>query len=73
MINNFKEQFKKIPRHIGILLAIILLGTFLRAYHLNDWLDFGDDQVHDADLVRSVIRGETAWPLLGPDMSKSGK
>ncbi|MDD5397350.1 MAG: glycosyltransferase family 39 protein [Candidatus Moranbacteria bacterium] len=72
MIDTIKEQFKKVPRYVWILLAIIALGTFLRAYHLNDWLDFGDDQVHDAALVESVVTGETSWPLLGPDMSKSG-
>lgn len=72
MISKTREQLKKIPRHIWILFIIILLGTFLRAYQLNNWLDFGDDQVHDATLVESVVRGETSWPLLGPDMSKSG-
>lgn len=72
MIDRLKKQLKKIPRHIWILLVIILVGTFLRAYNLNKWLDFGDDQVHDAVLVESVVRGESPWPLLGPDMSKSG-
>jgi hypothetical protein len=72
MLDKTKEYFRKITKQTWILLAIILLGTFLRAYNLNDWLDFGDDQVHDAILVEAVVRGETAWPLLGPDMSKSG-
>lgn len=71
-IEQLNSMLKKIPRHVWILLAIVLLGTFLRAYRLNDWLDFGDDQVHDAALVKSVVTGENPWPLLGPDMSKSG-
>jgi hypothetical protein len=72
MKNHIKDKFKKIPKHIWILLGIILIGTFLRSYHFHDWLDFGSDQVNDAAKVEQVAKGETPWPLLGPDMSDSG-
>jgi hypothetical protein len=57
---------------IWIILAIFVVGTFLRTYQLHNWLDFGSDQVNDAVRVGDVVTGKTAWPLLGPDMSKSG-
>lgn len=71
-MNKIKEKFKKIPLYIWLLLAVILLGIFLRSYHLHDWLDFGSDQVHDAVIVDGVISHGQPWPVLGPDMSHSG-
>jgi len=67
-----QKIIEKIPKHIWILLGIILLGIFLRAYNFHDWLDFGSDQVKDITVVSSFIKGETDLPLLGPDMSNSG-
>lgn len=61
------------PREVWILSAIILLGIFLRAYQFHNWLDFGSDQVNDANRVGAVVEGKSPWPLLGPDMSNSGK
>jgi hypothetical protein len=71
MLNYLKEKFKKIPRHIWILLAIILVGIFLRTYNFHDWLDFKTDQSRDATLVSDVMSGKSAWPLLGPTMNGS--
>ena len=61
-----------IPKHLWILLAIILLGAFLRSYHLQNWLDFGSDQVKDFTIVSAAANGTGPWPLEGPDMSHSG-
>jgi len=70
--NNLKEKFKKISKTAWILLAIVLLGAFLRSYNLRSWLDFGSDQVKDFNIVNSVVNHQATWPLLGPDMSHSG-
>lgn len=66
------RQLKKIPTHIWILAVIVLIGVFLRTYHLHEWLKFRNDQARDADLVSQVVDGERPWPLLGPYMSYSG-
>ena len=68
-----KEFFQKIPRETFVLIAIILVGIFLRAYNFHAWLDFENDQVRDANLVRNVLEGKQSWPLLGPDMTGSGR
>jgi 4-amino-4-deoxy-L-arabinose transferase-like glycosyltransferase len=64
-------MFKKIPRHAWILLAIILIGIFLRTYNFHDWLYFGEDQAHDATITGAAAEGEIAWPLLGADMGNT--
>lgn len=67
---------KKILSPNGIVLLMFLvvfsIGIFLRSYAFHEWLFFGSDQVNDAVRVGSTVRGETSWPLLGPDMSHSG-
>ncbi|MDR3558972.1 MAG: hypothetical protein P4L62_01415 [Candidatus Pacebacteria bacterium] len=68
-----KKIFQKIPRSALILTVIVLVGVFLRAYNFHAWLDFENDQVRDANLVRSVLQGKALWPLLGPDMTGSGR
>jgi hypothetical protein len=57
---------KNIKKETWILLAIILVGIFLRTYNFHDGLRFNADQARDATLVGEVINGETGWPLLGP-------
>lgn len=64
--------FKTVPRYVWILLAIVAVGTFFRSYNFHNWLDFGSDQANDATRVSDVVEGRAPWPLLGPDMSKSG-
>lgn len=46
------------------LVAIILLGVFLRMYEFGDWLRFNPDQGRDAIVAFDMTRGEI--PLLGP-------
>ncbi|MFZ2226659.1 MAG: glycosyltransferase family 39 protein [Candidatus Moraniibacteriota bacterium] len=59
------KKIKSLPKHFWILLAIILLGVFLRTYHFSDWLKFNSDQARDASIVRDMVeKGD--MPLLGP-------
>jgi len=60
------EEIKNIPGRLWILLAIIILGTFLRTYHFRDWLAFNPDQARDANVVSRAIEGKDPLPLLGP-------
>lgn len=66
------QKLKTIPRQFWILSAIIIFGLFLRTYNFHSWLDFGNDQVYDAQIIKKVVKGTNQWPLLGPAMSKSG-
>jgi 4-amino-4-deoxy-L-arabinose transferase-like glycosyltransferase len=66
MFKYLKEKFKKIPRNIWILLAIVAVGIFLRTYNFHDWLQFSPDQARDALIVSDAINGTTPLPLLGP-------
>jgi len=61
-----KTYFQKIPRSIWILLVIVAVGFAFRAYNHHDYLRFNPDQSRDATLVRDVVSGKEAWPLLGP-------
>ena len=67
-----KKYIQKIPSSTWILIAIILVGIFLRTYHFHDWLLFESDQARDATLVSDVVDGHVAWPQFGPTMRKSG-
>lgn len=52
---------------IGLLLGIMLLGFFLRAYNFGPWLHFELDQARDARIVDDGLRGDFFdLPLLGP-------
>ncbi len=52
---------------ILLLLVIIGLGFFLRAYHFSPWLHFELDQARDARIVDDGLRGDFLdLPLLGP-------
>ncbi len=50
----------------------MLVGLFLRTYRFHDWLDFGSDQVNDAERVGAVVEQTAPWPSYGPDMGNSG-
>ena len=55
-----------------VMLAIILFGVFLRAYHFSDWLHFELDQSRDAKIIDLAIKeGPEALPLLGPKAAGS--
>jgi len=72
-IGNLKLLIKKVPKHIWILVLIVMIGIFLRTYHFHSWLEFRADQVRDANLAEQVVRGESSWPLFGPHMNRSGE
>lgn len=57
---------KRIPINIWILIAIVTLGFFLRAYNISDWLRFGPDQARDAGIIGNIIQNHESLPLLGP-------
>lgn len=65
------EKLKKIPKIFWILTFIVLVGLFLRTYHFRDWLYFYPDQARDLVLVRDVLSGQEAVPLLGPIAASS--
>ncbi len=69
MKDSFLKKIKKIPRYFWVLLAIVLVGVFLRTYHFHDWLRSNMDQGRDSLLVGSVINGDISPPLLGPRAS----
>ena len=53
------------------MLAIILVGTFLRTYQHKNWLYFDDDQANDATIVDNFIHGRIKLPELGPNMGNT--
>lgn len=57
---------KKIPKIWRVLLAILIVGTFLRTWHHHDWLRFNADQGRDAQIVSDIVDGKSSLPLLGP-------
>ena len=57
-------------RAIWILLAVTILGGFLRLYHFSDWLHFELDQARDTIFVSEAVQnGPQELPLLGPKAS----
>ncbi|MCX6766512.1 MAG: glycosyltransferase family 39 protein [Candidatus Moranbacteria bacterium] len=60
------EIIKNIPKFWWILLAILIVGIFLRTWHHHDWLRFNADQGRDALIVSSAVDGSAPMPLLGP-------
>lgn len=62
MINYIKKN-----KYICILLIILIVGIFLRAYNYSDWLHFELDQARDAKIVDLALdEGVDNLPLLGP-------
>lgn len=58
-------------RIIGILTVIIIVGSFVRFWHLDLWLHFSADEVRDLEVMRNAW--ETGHlPLLGPEMRGTG-
>lgn len=66
MIKKIFSYIKKIKISIWIVLIITATGFFLRTYELRDWLRFGPDQARDATIIKNVLEGKAAFPLLGP-------
>lgn len=67
MFERMRTFFRNIPKHIWILMLIVLVGIFFRAYHFHDWLSFKGDGFRDATMISNSYRvGIEALPLLGP-------
>ncbi|KKR22158.1 MAG: hypothetical protein UT50_C0001G0070 [Candidatus Moranbacteria bacterium GW2011_GWA2_39_41] len=67
MNNYFKKYW-----FVGLIVAILALGTFLRVYHFADWLHFELDQSRDAIVIDlAVEEGAANLPLLGPKAAGS--
>ncbi len=61
------QFFSSKKAKIGLLVGIVLLGFFLRAYNFSPWLHFELDQARDARIVDDGLRGDFFdLPLLGP-------
>ncbi len=62
------KQFFEGKRGVFAVMAlIVVLGAFLRLYHLSDWLHFELDQARDAKVIALAIdQGIGNLPLLGP-------
>ena len=60
------EKIKSVSKNWWILLAILVVGIFLRTYNFHDWLRFNADQGRDAEVVSAVVDGKAPWPQLGP-------
>ena len=60
-IKNNKTEFL-------LLIAILALASFLRFYHLNDFLHFANDEGRDAFVIKEMVE-EGIIPLLGPEVS----
>lgn len=58
---------RNIPKHIWVLVLIVLIGVFFRVYHFHDWLPFKGDGFRDATMIsNSYVAGIESLPLLGP-------
>lgn len=75
MFEKIKEQINKNKKlTVKILLAVILIGGFLRVCQYHDWLFFKWDQARDATLVSEAVeKGPGYLPLLGPRATKVGE
>ena len=51
-----------------LLLAIILLASFLRFYRLDEYMSFLGDEGRDAIIVKDILEGKN-FPLIGPPTS----
>lgn len=58
------DFFKKNKVYL-FLIAIIILGSFLRLYNFRDLVRFNNDQVRDSKVVDRMIENKN-FPLLGP-------
>lgn len=70
-MQNIKKIISKylvsIPGHVLVLIAIVIIGIFLRTYNFEEWLFFQGDQARDAFLVSQAVEEGPGWlPLLGP-------
>jgi 4-amino-4-deoxy-L-arabinose transferase-like glycosyltransferase len=61
------EIIKANKKEVLAVLAIIILGIFLRTYNFTHWLHFEIDQAYDTRIVSNAVQnGIENLPLLGP-------
>ena len=72
MVKSLILKFRNLSWQDEVFIVLFLVGIFLRSFHFSDWLLVASDQIRDLDLVKNVVLGNHAWPLLGPDMSGGG-
>lgn len=66
-VKKVKNLFQGRKSVFAALALIVVLGAFLRLYHLSDWLHFELDQARDAKVINLAIdEGVGSLPLLGP-------
>lgn len=66
-MNRTIKYLKSAPKYVWVLMLIIVVGIFFRAYNFHDWMSFNADGVRDAVAVsHSVEDGIGELPLLGP-------
>jgi len=66
--NTVKSWIKQNPREAAILLLIIVVGTFLRFYKIDEYMTFLGDEGRDAIVVRRLL-SEQDLILVGPGTS----
>jgi len=67
MKDRIVKYLNSVPRYVWILMLIVAVGIFLRAYHFQDWLVFNPDQARDATLIDKALENSKNIPLLGPE------
>ena len=67
MFHSILQKSLAHKRELAVVILIIAVGIFLRAYHFSDWLHFEIDQSYDTLLVSPAVEhGISNLPLLGP-------
>lgn len=61
-----KKYLTKINLEIALIILIIVIGAFLRLYHI-ELFGFANDQARDANTAQQILRGHLAWE--GPQFS----
>jgi len=68
IVLNLVNWIKKNPWEFGILLTILVIGTFCRLYRISDYMTFLGDEGRDVIIVRRFLT-EFHPPLIGPGTS----
>jgi len=70
-MNRFKEIFSRMVSIVArnpLAVLIIIIGVFLRFYHLPDFATFLSDQGRDAIIIKRIVSFEH-WPAIGAPSS----
>lgn len=60
------EKIRENKIQFIILLLLIVVGIYFRAYHFSGWTRFSDDQGRDVGLIQDIVEKGQSLPLLGP-------